>query len=835
MSFTGTVPAPDTQGARSQVPARGRAGPRPRLAARLDRFTELMVVQAPAGMGKTVLLDRWIAARRAHGTPVLQFAVDSLSTAQLTAVDESTVVVVDDLDQPLPPELSEALLDLCGGSRGSRLVLSGRDADEVRRLAWRRGVQVSSLDAVDLAATVPELQQMARSWGHELDTGRVTALHTATAGWPAVSRLLLDAADSETRSFDLDAAVDYLGATVLENLSTSTRMAAEALALIEEISEDHLHAVIARLDDPALGERQLVATMERARLLRRRDAGPGWTMPPVLRHALHVSHYGLSTRDRREWHRCFARSLLERQEENIAQFLRHARAGEDWEALSDIWTRYGMGLLDRCEDAVVTAYRHLPEVVVARWSYLAVPVAVVAWLTQERSYADVHRAFCHSLRPLAAEYLARADEPMELEERLAGASAVIITDRMDGHLDRASEVGDRVAARIGPQIADRTMPMRYPWFLMQRAMTALATADWPRAIQLFSQSFDAAHGIAGAEFIAANGAANAALITAFDGSTEDTAYWLSQYQHFADPTSRNHGHVSKAAHLAEAILALDALDAEATEWHLEAAGDVATDLELWPCNLYVRTQQALHFGDPGGMLSRLDRARATHPAHAGADGAGGRLLARMEVDLLLALGEVNRARVRLGEATPPWLATSRARLHLITGDPERARYWASATVWAPAVTARDRLDRLMIQAVAVEQQGQTERADRVFRQAVALAAQIGTLRGYPLVPRSVGESLLHRSPGALGDTDLERLRTARQTYPTEAPLVALSAREHVVLQQMTRFDNVRRIAQALTVSPNTVKKQMVAVYAKLGVHDRESALLEAHRLGLLPS
>ena len=234
MSFTGTVPAPDTQGAGPQVPTRGRAGPRPRLAARLDRFTELMVVQAPAGMGKTVLVDRWIAARRANGTPVLQLAADSLSTAQLTAVDEGVVVVVDDLDQPLPLELSEALLDLCGGSRGSRLVLSGRDADEVRRLAWRRGVQVSSLDAVDLAATVPELQQMARSWGHELDTGRVTALHTATAGWPAVSRLLLDAADSETRSFDLDAAVDYLGATVLENLSTSTRMAAEALALTEE-------------------------------------------------------------------------------------------------------------------------------------------------------------------------------------------------------------------------------------------------------------------------------------------------------------------------------------------------------------------------------------------------------------------------------------------------------------------------------------------------------------------------------------------------------------------------------------------------------------------------
>ena len=65
-------------------------------------------------------------------------------------------------------------------------------------------------------------------------------------------------------------------------------------------------------------------------------------------------------------------------------------------------------------------------------------------------------------------------------------------------------------------------------------------------------------------------------------------------------------------------------------------------------------------------------------------------------------------------------------------------------------------------------------------------------------------------------------------------LVVLSAREAVVLGAMVEHETLAEVADALVVSPNTVKKQARAVYAKLGVHDRQAALLEAHRLGILP-
>src|SRR5699024_7467006 len=143
----------------------------------------------------------------------------------LGTIGAGTVVVVDDLDHPLPPALAQTLVDLCSAGRHLRVLVSGRGVEGLRRVAWRRGVQVSSLDAADLAATPAELVEMARSWGHDLSAERAAAVHAATGGWPGVARLLLDAADTDSETLDLDAAVGYLDATVLETLAPPTRQA----------------------------------------------------------------------------------------------------------------------------------------------------------------------------------------------------------------------------------------------------------------------------------------------------------------------------------------------------------------------------------------------------------------------------------------------------------------------------------------------------------------------------------------------------------------------------------------------------------------------------------
>ena len=63
--------------------------------------------------------------------------------------------------------------------------------------------------------------------------------------------------------------------------------------------------------------------------------------------------------------------------------------------------------------------------------------------------------------------------------------------------------------------------------------------------------------------------------------------------------------------------------------------------------------------------------------------------------------------------------------------------------------------------------------------------------------------------------------------------VRLSAREREVLEQLPSLRNLEEIADYLAVSVNTVKSHVRAIYGKLGVSSRRTAVLAAHEHGLL--
>jgi LuxR family transcriptional regulator, maltose regulon positive regulatory protein len=70
--------------------------------------------------------------------------------------------------------------------------------------------------------------------------------------------------------------------------------------------------------------------------------------------------------------------------------------------------------------------------------------------------------------------------------------------------------------------------------------------------------------------------------------------------------------------------------------------------------------------------------------------------------------------------------------------------------------------------------------------------------------------------------------------PTEKALPEpLSSREQEVLRLISAGLTNREIAEALVVSPETVKKHTASIYGKLGVHNRTQATARARELGLL--
>jgi LuxR family maltose regulon positive regulatory protein len=67
------------------------------------------------------------------------------------------------------------------------------------------------------------------------------------------------------------------------------------------------------------------------------------------------------------------------------------------------------------------------------------------------------------------------------------------------------------------------------------------------------------------------------------------------------------------------------------------------------------------------------------------------------------------------------------------------------------------------------------------------------------------------------------------------PMVPLTARERAVLRLLPTLRSFEEIAEDLTVSANTVKTHVRAIYTKLGVTRRRDAVAVAVARGLLES
>jgi LuxR family maltose regulon positive regulatory protein len=174
-------------------------------------------------------------------------------------------------------------------------------------------------------------------------------------------------------------------------------------------------------------------------------------------------------------------------------------------------------------------------------------------------------------------------------------------------------------------------------------------------------------------------------------------------------------------------------------------------------------------------------------------------------------------------------------LQLLADDPARAMRIASAGVWRHDLRTRDRQELLVVHALASRATGRAGEALDSFRRAHALARDTGNIEAFLLVPGEVRRELLDATGLELGGDWATRLDAARAVYPCAVDLVRLSPRELEVLRRLPHHETAAALARHLSVSVNTVKKQLGSLYAKLGAGNRSAALLRAQELGLLDS
>ncbi|MCB0060198.1 MAG: hypothetical protein KDE45_24330, partial [Caldilineaceae bacterium] len=147
-----------------------------------------------------------------------------------------------------------------------------------------------------------------------------------------------------------------------------------------------------------------------------------------------------------------------------------------------------------------------------------------------------------------------------------------------------------------------------------------------------------------------------------------------------------------------------------------------------------------------------------------------------------------------------------------------------------------------LSAVALDGLGRTQAADDALHTALVLGKDAGYRRTFldigPRLQGLLARQMRRKSTATVARLLLRELhdelgQQAQPSISAEAPVDALTAREMEVLTLLARRYANKEIAQEMFITPNTVKRHTLQVFAKLGVNDRRSAVEQARRLGLL--
>lgn len=839
--------------------------PRPLLTRRLGRLAALTIVEALPGFGSTTLIASWVREERDRGRQVawLRTSTDDevsvldrlearleragvIRTTRTAGVEASgrpwlhelaqvrtpVIVVVDDAAGAVTPQAADALVEMVRSAHAIHLVVRCESAVHFHVAAARHHVETNTLRGADLCLGADELVPFAAAWGHDLDAETAGRLHELLGGWLHPLRLVLDAGPPGPSALATYAAHEFLQERVLRGLVDLGQLdVAMRLAIPAELDQELADAL-------AQDDGRAVTVLHRQGLLSRLPADNGlsrWRFPILLRRSLLMELERRDAGAAAAGHHVVARALIARDPaKHLATAVGHARLAEDWALLTHAWLEHGWPLLASDVDAFERAYA-MPTPPADHSLFVAAGLAHgLSHIPAEADWTLRTETLMRHYSYVGAGFLASEQPDVPPTAQIDLLTAGMVSRRNEGRIEDALALTGALeeAIHLRRPTAAHIPASQSAWARLQAATTYLMATRFGDAYRLAI----AAHEAAPKTILGAGAAAFVAALHAGGGDRSEALRWLSAYAAVDLSASWAGPLASLPARTARAMLAMDRLDGATAHSELADTPLMVDALGMWPFVVSAHTRYALLFGEPVSMLARVDHlATVLAPHLSDPTTIGRRVFDRSAADLMLAVGEVDRARALLEQRRdlPPWLYPPAARFHLITGDGPRAARLARAGAWRDDVHARDRMELLVIAALALHAEGRHSMAQEDFRHAHALGCHTGSLEPYLLMETETRLELMAATGLALDPEAECLLATVNPVYPRSAAVTRLTPRELVVLREMANQETAAGVARALSVSVNTVKKQMISVYAKLDVHDRSSALMRARRLGLL--
>jgi LuxR family maltose regulon positive regulatory protein len=192
------------------------------------------------------------------------------------------------------------------------------------------------------------------------------------------------------------------------------------------------------------------------------------------------------------------------------------------------------------------------------------------------------------------------------------------------------------------------------------------------------------------------------------------------------------------------------------------------------------------------------------------------------------------------------LPLSQARVHLAQGDPSAAL--AVLAHWRGQVEARgwqdERLKVMVLQALALQAQGEQDQAVQLLLDALALAEPGGFIRlfvdeGAPIAHLLAAAAAQGRMSDYLGkvlaayEAEAQQREDTSSRPPAQPLIEPLSHREVEVLRLMAQGLSNQEMSERLFLALDTVKGHNQKIFGKLHVQRRTEAVARARELGLL--
>jgi LuxR family maltose regulon positive regulatory protein len=840
---------------------------------RLDRFaTEFPVTLlcAPAGYGKTLLLADWVGKTGAANKAWISLdAGDNdagrLWTAVLTAVRTCAIVPADSrLRQLRPPEtadtagffaevidafaalpapvflilddLHEILADdawygLARLVRHQpsmvRFVLATRADPPLPLARLRVQGELAELRASELRFTHDQAAELLRRDDVDLESDQTRRLVDQTDGWPGGLRLaarsLRGVPDPEVFLSEFaanDRAIaDFLVSEVLAGLPAA---AADVLALVSICDEVTPALAVALTGRPDAGAILMRLEHEGSLVL---GIGPDrqWLrIHPLLRAYLRADLARQRPGVIAELHEAAAAWFAAQEQPDKA--IDHVTLADHDGPLAELLRRHAATvLLTGDHDGVRRALAKLGPDAIAGSPSLALISALAHTEAGERRHADVDVA------------RAWAAWPADPDPQLARLGQLVLTTRalVGGHRPPALRLGwhDVIAAQAGTGL-EAWGRLSHGWTRECAGERTAARVEFEAAERIASE-----HGL---DYVAMHCRSALGVLAAQDGDFTAMATTCASAVEIADAHGWQTSLWLAADHLAIGFARLlDLHPAAAVDEARHATAALGTDGPVNVLCYLIDTLTGAAYADLGRQqdgLALLQRARHDF-ARAGVPVSLQVMGAMEELRCTLGLGHDTLAqqlvawtRDRAGEVAElrimqAWLAAAHHDFH--------ATELATRAVFdCVSLCPTTLLEARLLETALALRRGRRTRAREKLGAALALAEPASLVRPFHHADVSVRRLLLEQV-GGFGRTNDFAGRVSHVVSTMDASGAdVLTSREHAVLARLSSPWSLDELASDMSVSVNTVKTHVRAIYAKLGVNNRRAAVVAGRQLGL---